>query len=74
MEALFFSKRVAVRPGDKMRRRRIISCESRESSRVEKSFTFCTVVLKLCLCEALYLPAFRATCDRPPEGRIQRKA
>ena len=35
---------------------------------------FWAIWLKLCLCEALYLLSLRATCDRPLEGRIQKKA
>ena len=31
-------------------------------------------MLKLWLCEPLYLPALRATGDRPPEGRLPKKA
>ena len=44
-----------------MRRRRIISCKSKTPIQVEKSFSFSAFVLKLWLCEPLYLPALRAT-------------
>ena len=35
---------------------------------------FYVILPRLCLCEAFYLLAFRATCDRPLEGRIQKMA
>ena len=44
-----------------MRRRRIISCKSKTPIQAEKSFSFSAFVLKLWLCEPLYLPALRAT-------------
>ena len=50
-----------------MRRRRIISCKSKTPIQAEKAFSFSAFVLKLWLCEPLYLPALRATF-------LQRKA
>ncbi len=44
-----------------MRNRRIASCESGELCWGEESFSYRTPELKLCLCEALYLPPLRGT-------------
>ncbi len=38
------------------------------------SFSFCTLQLKLCLCEALYLPALRATSFQKEANRCALRA
>ena len=50
-----------------MRHSRIISSKSKAPIKIEVSFPFSAYILKLWLCEPLYLPALRATF-------LQRKA
>ncbi len=54
-----------------MRRRRITFCENFAANWVEEPFSFCTLQLKLCLCEALYLPALRATSFQKEAKRMR---
>ncbi len=54
-----------------MRRSRITSYKSKASIRTEESFSFSAFVLKFWPEGPLYLPALRATGDRPPEGRLK---
>ncbi len=56
-----------------MRRSRITSYKSKASIRIEESFSFSAFVLKFWPEGPLYLPALRATGDRPPEGRLKER-